>query len=1074
MSKVYNNKQNTFVFKHILKSGMVRDVEVHSTPISRQGKLYLFSILHDITDKVRFEEALQENEERFRGVFEATNSGVVIYQAVDRGEDFVFLDLNSRVEQIEGIKKQDVLNRRVTEVFPAVQDFGLLDVFRRVWHTGMEEYHPITLYQDERIKGWRENYVYRLRNKEIVAVYEDITQRKQAEEALKESEEKYRKLIDTSPDGVGLIDEEGTFLKVNPSLGKSLEMDVQEVEGKTLFDVMPQELARSRLEKGKEAISSGNVVFFEDQRSGRYLQNYLVPINTSGDKRTFQVIARDITDQKQARAEIEKARQEAEEANRAKSEFLANMSHEIRTPMNSIIGLSNLALYKDMPAQIRDYLRKINASANSLLGLINDILDFSRIEAGKLQMESSTFDLDEIINNLINVLTLETEQKGLELLFDIKPQVPRKLVGDSLRLGQVLTNLANNAVKFTEQGYIILRIERAQEVQPPAPDEVVLQFSVIDTGIGMSSDQTDKLFQSFTQVDGSTTRKYGGTGLGLTISKHLVEMMNGDIKVHSEPGQGSRFVFTAHLGIAEEAKETSHLAPSELQSLRVLLVDDNPAAREVISDTLRSFSFEVDSVSSGQKALNALQASTDQRPYDLVVMDWKMPGMDGLETAGHIKSSPHPGREPAILMVTAHGNEEIQEQALQVGVESYLNKPVKPSMLFNAILEIFGRQPSRDPSVSRDDSKNMQGWEQIRGANVLLVEDNLNNQEVAMQLLNKAGLSVQVANNGEQAVQMLGDRRNSIDAVLMDVQMPVMDGYQATAEIRKSPAASGPGPGEDSRLPIIAMTAHAMEGDREKCLQAGMDDYIAKPISPRELYATLIKWIEPGLREVPASEQPGVRDDQGAELPETLPGVAMQAGLERVGGDRSIYRKILSRFYQNNQYQVQEIQNAMDDQDMAEAASRVHKLKGVAGNIGAQEVYQSAALLEKALNEDKSTEARDLLPKLQDELDTVLHGLSTLMDEDSEQTPDNLFEPEAKVPDREEISRLLDELKGVLETDIAKVQEKLQELTDFMGDVPELNAMSEALDDYDTDAVLSAMQDLAKRLELDTKRGDQE
>ena len=684
--------------------------------------------------------------------------------------------------------------------------------------------------------------------------------------------------------------------------------------------------------------------------------------------------------------DLDEARSEAEDATKAKSEFLANMSHEIRTPMNAIMGMAHLALKTDLTAKQYDYLKKVDISARSLLGIINDILDFSKIEAGKMDMEAVDFQLEDTLENISTLVGIKTQEKGLELLFKIDPSVPRALVGDPLRLGQILINLSNNAVKFTDTGEIVVATELVKKDQA----RVTLKFSVHDTGIGMTAEQAAKLFQPFAQADSSTTRKYGGTGLGLTISKRLAEMMGGKIWVESNPGQGSTFSFTADLGLGKERAKKHFKPASELRGMKVLVVDDNATSRSILQEMLESFSFEVSLASSGEEGITELEAASKDKPFELVIMDWKMPGMDGIEASRRIKGHTGLGKIPAIILVTAYGREEVMQQVEQVGLEGFLLKPVSPSMLFDAIMQAFGEAVPETSRIVRRHEQEAEALKHIQGAKLLLVEDNEINQQVAREILEGAGLNVTIATNGQEAVNAV--KENNYDAVLMDVQMPVMDGYTATREIREweselKAANSSDISGSNlqpltSGLPIIAMTAHAMAGDEEKSLQAGMNGHVTKPIDPDQLFATLQKWVQPrekrattqrpAVSVAPSGGQKVVSID--GELPGFLPGFDLADGLKRLQGNKKLYRKLLLDFATGYCKAGIEIREALDAPDFDRAHRLVHNLKGLAGNLSAKDLQAAAVNMEKLVKgvDKKAPPSRQLNLRLA-ELETVLN-----------------------------------------------------------------------------------------------------
>jgi PAS domain S-box-containing protein len=850
---------------------------------------------------------------------------------------------------------------------------------------------------------------------------------------------KLSQATENSPASVVVTDKNGTIEYVNPTFSEVTGYSAEEAIGLNPSVLKSGDLPESYYKELWDTILSGKIWrgrFLNKRKNGEefWESASISPImDEEGEITHFVAVKQDITERKHMEQEILTAKEKAEEATRAKSDFLANMSHEIRTPMNAVIGMSHLALKTKLTPKQQDYLNKIQSSANSLLGIINDILDFSKIEAGKLDMESTEFNLDDVLDNLANLVTVKAqEKKDLEVLFSTGQEVPRFLVGDPLRLGQVLINLANNAVKFTESGEIVV----STELLTQAETGLKIMFSVRDTGIGLTKDQIGKLFQSFSQAHTSTTRKFGGTGLGLTISKRLVDMMGGEIWVDSEPGQGTTFSFTANFGLGKE-KVKKHLVPSpDLRGMKVLVVDDNATSRIILQDILESFSFEVTLAASGEEGLEEVQKADTDQPYDLVLMDWKMPGLDGLEASKQIKNHQTLSKIPAIILVTAYGREELMQQTEKIGIEGFLIKPISPSVLFDMSMQALGEgipKTSRVPGRIEE----VEDLKDIQGAEVLLVEDNEINQQVAMEILQGAGFIVTVANDGRQGVNLA--KKKQYDAILMDIQMPVMDGYAATKAIRKWEG--GMQNKGKAQIPIIAMTAHAMAGDEDKSMEAGMNGHVTKPIDPDQLFSTLQKWIKPSEKRV-QDQQPEVHFEQsesdktvpaGDELPEFLPGFNLADGLKRLQKNKRLYRKLLLSFATDYNAVANEIRQALDAEDFDQAHSQVHNLKGLAGNLAATELQAAAMNMEKLVKGiDKKTPSPKQLNLRFSELENALNQALESAQSLGVSTEENIGKLSAE--------ELVD-IPIELARDIAK---RIREAAE-MGDVMTLNAIAEEI-----------------------------
>ncbi|MCK4840598.1 MAG: response regulator [Methylococcales bacterium] len=778
---------------------------------------------------------------------------------------------------------------------------------------------------------------------------------KEQSQTLSQERSLLQSILNSLPDAVYWKNTAGIYEGCNQQFLTLFQVSENNIIGKTDLDIFGKKSAISFAKEDAQALSQSKPIHIEktaqvaDSKTV-FLDTVITSYKNESSHEIIGLIgvSHDITAHKMLHQELTIAKDNADTANKIKSDFLANMSHEIRTPMNAIIGLSELTLRTSLTPQQQDYLFKVLDSSNSLLGLLNDILDFSKIEAGKLDIEYTEFQLEKVLNNVSQIVGVKVAEKNIDFIYDYANNLPNYLIGDPLRLGQILINLITNAIKFTETGQVILKITSLKNDS----EQIILSFSVEDTGIGITEEQLTKLFKSFSQADNSTSRQYGGTGLGLAICKNLVELMSGEISAESTPNKGSRFVFNIPFKPGTE-KHVDKTLPNKILGMHALIVDDNIPSQLVLAQQLKDFGFKVNVVCSGSEAITEVTTQKTP-PYSLIIMDWNMPKKNGIDSAKEIRQLPLPS-QPKIIMVSGHKDHQLVAQAEEIGVEAFLLKPINHSIMLNTILDVFEETPKKSMEhFHKADYKEPL----LKNKSIFLVEDNLINQQIARELLEQAGLTVTIANNGQECIDNL--ERFTYDCILMDLQMPILDGIETSRRIREMP--------KYDDLPIIAMTANAMKTDIENCLNVGMNDHIAKPINVKNLFDTLKKWLIKQDNSSSVSVNKLIEEKPLQNLEDSSTEIlSIDEGMERVSQNHELYLKILGQFLDMNKNTVFDLKQALANPDKTRAFFILHTLKGAAGSIGANQVFKTSGLLEQTLK-SKSNDFYILFATLEDQL----------------------------------------------------------------------------------------------------------
>ncbi len=993
----------------------------------------------DITEKQRQQDIRRELEDRLRATFDGAPIGMALVSLEGR-----FVEINQSLCQIVGYSKEQLQHLTFQEITYPEDLAGDLRLVEQLLQGELPFYllEKRYIHQDGHLV-WVLLNVSLVRDSDdqplyFIAQIQDITARLRNEQALRDSERFLRQLTDVLPGMFGYWNQELRCTYANRSYLEWFGKGPEDILGASAMDLMDGQLYSDN-EMHILAALRGEPQLFErpllrSDGSTGYAWAHYIPDIDDGQVRGFFVMVTDITELKLMQHQLEQRTAEAEAASGAKSQFLANMSHEIRTPMNAILGLLHLLQRTELSARQADYAHKVEGAAKSLLSILNDILDFSKVEAGKLELEQIPFQVDDLLRNLAVILSASARQKHIEVLFDIDPQVPPTLLGDAMRLQQVLINLGGNAIKFTPTGEVSIILQcRTQD-----HTQATIDFIVRDTGIGIDPSQLNSLFDGFSQAEASTSRRFGGSGLGLAISQRLTRLMGGELTASSQLGQGSEFCFSLAFPLPPAAPLDNMRAA--LPALRILIVDDNDHARIVLGRMIVALGGQADSVASGREALARIDANNgdDHNAYDVILIDWGMPGMDGWEAAQHIRQSHHGAQTKLLLMVTADERENLPEHDAGDGalIDGYIAKPITPAQLRDTIGMAIAGAGSPAPA-------NKPRQQRLLGLHLLVIEDNLINQQVAQELLALEGAEVEVASSAQEGIGKIRQSAPLFDAVLMDIQMPGMDGYSATRLLRQDESLR--------RLPIIAMTANVLTQDRAASQAAGMDGHIGKPIDLELLVATLCQHCGTPSPLPPAGMASSIADD-----------IDSQEALARLGNNRALFARMARLFRQQQGDISLRLEQLLLRGDRSAAQRELHTLKGVAATLGARKLARHAAEMESQLRQNGSSAADTAMI---DGLATEVALACTELESLAEQLqPDTSMPPhgQAAALDQQAVAAHLLRLEPLLATGNLKALDEYNQFKLLFAPALgiHLNALDEAMSKLDLPTALEKIRNL--------------